>query len=74
MRQAIKKAVCGQGKTAAKNKLRNGVYLKAAPLSSLKTYIGDLLFSLDGTNRPDGWKRFEKTLREYINLKRDIVC
>jgi len=71
MRQAIKKAVAST--TATKNELHNEAYLKPAPLSSLKTYIGDLLFSLVGTNKPDGWKCFERTLREYIDLKFDGV-
>ncbi len=53
--------------TAAKdNKLQYKSYRRTAPLSSLKTQIGELLFALlTGNKKPDGWQRFDRLLHRF---------
>ncbi len=67
-----KKAVCIAGKTAIRNKLHNKAYPKAFLLSSLKEQIGKLLLLLlTGNERPDGWQRFDRLLRQLY--KGDVL-
>ena len=66
MKVQIKKAVCIAGKTAKENEQHNRAYPKAVPLSSLKLQIGQLLLLLlTGNEQPDGWRQFERLLRQF---------
>lgn len=58
--------------TAVKNELHSEAYLKAAPLSSLKIKIGQLLFRLN-ENDKSNCQRLETMLRNYIDLKLNEV-
>jgi len=62
-----KKAVLLQTETATKTKQHNKAYPKAALLSSL-IQIGEVLLSLNGTDRPDGWQLLEASLRKFYEV------
>ena len=66
MKTPKKEAACLQ-QTAEKPKLHNSrAYHKAVPLSSPKFQIGELLLLLlAGHGQPDGWRRFERLLRQF---------
>ena len=67
MKTPMKKADAGT--SATKNKLRNRIYSKDIPLSSLRLQIGDLLLLLfTGHRPPDEWKRFERLLHQFYDV------
>ena len=57
---------------AGKNHSQRRTYRKAAPLSSLKSEIGELLFCLEFPIGQEltqvGWGLFERWLRQYVDL------
>lgn len=60
----IKKA--GASTPAQTNEPHRKPYLKAVPVSSLKEKIGELLLSLlAGHGQPDGWRQFDRLLRQF---------
>jgi len=66
------KAACSK-QAAGKNESHNKLYQKAAPLSSLKMRIGELLLYLQNpltqNKQQDCWQRFDHLLRQYVSLR-----
>ncbi len=66
-RAAIKKAGAGR-QPAGRYKLQNRTYPKPAPLSSLKTLIGEILL-FGNKQRKEFWWLFDSKLRQFYDLK-----
>jgi len=68
-----KMAACVSAQTADKNESHCKTYLKAAPLSSIKEQIGQLLLymqiPLPQNEQQKDWQVFESCLRRYVDLK-----
>jgi len=67
-----KMAACVSAQTADKNESHCKTYLKAAPLSSIKEQIGQLLLYLQISPETDKhvyWQQFETMLSQYLDLK-----
>jgi len=68
-----KMAACVSAQTADKNESHCKTYLKAAPLSSIKEQIGQLLLymqtPLPQNEQQKYWQIFESFLRRYVDLR-----